>query len=286
MVDPRSAPTARFVAHSVFTMLETRGWDRPRSRWVVAEAPGRSRADHGVEAFRTYEDDLGRFESDDGLIGRRAGPEVAGMAVAGALAAPPDASPTLRTVLAVDRDGHWFRVAGDEAGVRIETDLPWFDGPGSALRCYLGAPWLGPVPPPPWRVFARWWVAACLAGASEEGDGTELVDLVRRLNGLTTLQLRTGWVPLVPRGWWWPEVRTAWEHEARRRGDTELAALVGWADGPELAARVARSTPVVHPDAWSGVVDRATSTSVLDLLEEVGVLAPAPGSPGRRPQRG
>jgi len=228
-----------------------------------------------VEAFRTYEDDLGSAESDDGLVGRRAGPEVVGMAVAGELAAVGSApSPTLRTVLAVDRRGHWFRVAGGEGSVRLETDLAWFDGPGSALRCYLGAPWLGPVPAPPWRVFSRWWVAEALAAA---GDGTgevELVELVRRLNGLTTLELPHGWVPQIPRGWWWPEVRAAWEAAAVRRGAPEVAALVAWADAPELAARVQRATPIVHPERWAGVASDVGSTSVSGFLEALGVLAP------------
>ncbi len=276
MADQDPAPTARFVAHSVFATLESRGWERQRSHWVVAEASASSRADRGVEAFRIYEDDLGSADSDDGLVGRRAGPEVVGMAVAGELAAGgPASSSALHTVHAVDRQGRWFRVARGAGGARLETDLEWFDGPGSSLRCYLGAPWLGPVPPTPWRVFSRWWVAEVLAVAGDGEMEAEVVDLLRRLNGLTTLRLSNGWVPLVPRGWWWPEVRTAWEGEAERRGDSGLAALVRWADAAELAARVQRATPVVHPNTWATVASRVGSTSVAGFLEEVGVLTPS-----------
>ncbi len=45
MADQDPAPTARFVAHSVFATLESRGWERQRSHWVVAEASASSRAD-------------------------------------------------------------------------------------------------------------------------------------------------------------------------------------------------------------------------------------------------
>ena len=252
-MDDRSLScSAQLVAESVFTTLESTGWERPRTRWIVAEIPGRSDARHGIEAFRTYEVDLGGAEPDDGLVGRRAGPEVVGMAIAGAMVPERGRrSPPLRTVLAADRNGRWFRVAAGPGGRPMRNELAWFDGPGSGARCYLGAPWLGPPPPAPHEVFARWWISSLLV--EWRGNGLAAIDeFAAGQSGLTTLELADGWVPRVPMGWTWEETRTVWASCALGRGDEDLARLVRWADGAELAARVRRATPVIDPD-WLGV---------------------------------
>lgn len=268
---PMSA--ARFVAETVFTMLGTTGWERSRTRWVVSEIPGASDSSSGIEAFRTVEDDLGGDDPDSGLVGRRAGPEVVGMAIAGAVVADGERmSEPLRTVLAADRNGRWFRIAEGAGGGRLRTELDWFDGPGSGVRCYLGAPWRGPSPPDPHEVCTRWWIGSLLANRRSGDDLAALTDLARRLSRLGTLELRGEWVPQVPLGWTWDQARVSWAACAEAVGDADLAELVRWADPAELAARVRRSGPVIDPDRLAAVAGRNARTEVAALLQHLGFV--------------
>ena len=273
MDDQHADRSARLVADSVFSMLDSTGWGRARTRWVLAELPGRSATDLGIEGFRTYEDDLGGLDVDSGLVGRRAGPEVLGMAVAGEiLPAQASGSEVLRTVLAVDRSGRWFRVAASPGRPLLRTSLAWFDGPGSAMRCYLGAPWHGPAPPSPHEVCTRWWLGSLLGARPGDDAAAGLEAFARSLDSLAAPELTDGWVPRVPVGWGWDELREVWAVRAERRGDGPLAELVRWADAPELAARIRQATPVVDPDWLAGFARRSASAPVLGMLRDLGLV--------------
>jgi hypothetical protein len=92
------------------------------------------------------------------------------------------------------------------------------------------------------------------------------------LRNRESLVLRDGWVPLVPEGWDWDEVRQAWAAQAVCRGDGALAELVRWADAPELAARIRRATAVIDPDRLATFASRSASPPVRQLLNNLGMV--------------